>query len=100
MQKKDTIVRPAGTWFWYVKTEEEIEHLRAHDRESGRFLDDAGEPLLYSSIGTGMFKEAAVVTITRRRGVPWPHWTKRPRHLVEGLTTIDGAPRLVLLQIH
>lgn len=99
MQKKDTIVRPAGTWFWYVKTEEEIERLRVRDLEEGRVLDDAGEPRLYSSVGAEMFSEDTVVMITRRRGVTWPHWTRKPKHLAEGLATIGGVPRIIMFKI-
>lgn len=94
------MIQRAGTWFWYVKSAEDIEKLKARDREAGRFLDDAGEPLLYSSIGTEMFKDDTLVTITRRRGVPWPHWTRKPAHLVEGLATIAGVPRLILVKTH
>ena len=92
------MIQRAGTRFWYVKTEEEIERLRARDREEGRILDDAGEPRLYSSVGAEIFSEDTVVMITRRRGVPWPHWTRKPAHLAEGLATIAGVPRLVLVK--
>lgn len=100
MQKRELVIQRAGTRFWYVKSEEEIERLKARDRQAGRFLDDAGEPLLYSSIGAETFKDDTLVTITRRRGVPWPHWTRKPTHLVEGLATIDGVPRLVMVKTH
>jgi|GEM_PF-7111742 len=99
MQKREFLIQRAGTEYWYVKSVEEIEKLKARDKEAGRFLDDAGEPLLYSSIGTGIFKDDTLVAITRRRGVPWPHWTRKPTHLAEGLATIAGVPRLVLVKI-
>lgn len=98
MQKREFMIQRAGTRFWYVKSIEEIEKLKASDREAGHFLDSAGEPLLYSSIGTETFKDDTLVTITRRRGVPWPHWARKPTHLVEGLATVDGVPRLVLVK--
>lgn len=98
MQKRELVLRRAGTWFWYVKSVEEIEKIQARDREAGRFLDAAGESLLYSSIGTGMFEDDTLVTITRRRGVPWPHWTRKPAYLAEGLATIAGVPRLVMVK--
>lgn len=93
----DFIEREAGTWFWYIRTQEELDQMAARDRESGDVLDAAGEPRLYAKVGSRMFKEATIVAVTRRRKVPWPHWTRKPKYLVEGLATVGGVPRLVLI---
>lgn len=96
---KKVIVCQANTRFWYLKSEEEIDRRRTEDQRVGRHLDDAGETILYSAIGSGSLREPTVVTITRRRNVPWPHWSKKPKHLVEGIATVDGVPRLVMISL-
>ncbi len=97
--KQETITRRAGSKFYYIKSEEDLVMEREADINAGRVLDDAGEPRLYSKIAASSFPEDTLVTITRRRGIPWPHWNKKPTHLVEGLATIRGVPRLVMFSL-
>jgi predicted NBD/HSP70 family sugar kinase len=94
MQKREFMIQRAGTRFWYVKSDEEIERLKARDQEAGRFLDAAGEPLIYSSIGAETFKDDTLVTITRR-GDRGPVGRVSPV-----AATIDGVPRLVMVKTH
>ena len=96
MALKETVVVPGGTRFYYIKTEAEIEAQRRGDIARGRTMTDDGETILYSKVGGGRFEADTPATITRRRGLEWPHWNKKPAHLVEGLATIRGVPRLVM----
>jgi len=97
MSKLETIVCPKNSKFYYVKSSEELAAEQAADAKVGRFLDSAGESILYSNVASSSFLEDTPVTITRRRGVNWPHWSKRPAHLVEGLATIEGSPRIIMV---
>lgn len=96
-KEREIVVCEAGSPFWYIRTQEELDRLVARDRESGNVLDSAGEPRLYSKIGAAKFNDTTLVAITRKRNVPWPHWTRKPKHLMEGLATVSGAPQLVLI---
>lgn len=96
MAVKETVVVPGGTRFYYIKSEGELRAEQEADVATGRVLDSAGEPRLYSNIASSRFTEDTPATITRRRGLEWPHWNKKPAHLVEGLATIRGVPRLVM----
>ena len=91
----DTIVLLAGNKFYWVRTDLEMERL--YSSTMGRF-DDAGEPYVYSRQGTGFILDDTVVTITKRRGVQWHGWGRRPTFLVEGLATINGLPRIIYFQ--
>lgn len=93
---REAVLKTKGSKFYYIKSEEDLIAEREADIAAGRVLDDAGEPRLYSKIATSSFPEDTLITITRRRGVPWPHWRKKPTHLVEGLATIRGIPRMVM----
>lgn len=92
----ETVVQPAGSKYYYVKTEAEIESLRREDRARGRVMTDDGETILYSKIGSGRFETDMAITITKKRGVEWPNWSKKPAGLYEGLATIDGNPRIIM----
>lgn len=96
----ETFICHKGSHFWYLRSEEELERIQTRDAAAGYYNDSAGEPLLYSKIGREQFKEDTVVTILRRRGIPWPHWTKKPKHLIEGLATIKGTPRIILFSLN
>lgn len=93
---KETVVRPSGSYYYYVKSAAEIDAHRREDIARGRTMTDDGETILYSKIGGGQFEEDTAVTITKKRGVEWPHWDRKPSGLYEGLTTIDGCPRLIM----
>jgi len=95
---KETTALLPGKCFWYVKTEEQIEAERQQDRDSGRYYDAAGEPLLYSRIGSGRLNYHTIVTVLKKKNVGWPHWSNKPTRLTEGLATISGIPRLILFQ--
>jgi hypothetical protein len=94
----NTVVRPTGSKFYYVKSEQELQAEMEADMAVGLTTDSAGEPRLYARIASSRFTEDTPVTITRRRGIPWPHWRKKPPHLVEGLATIRGVPRIIMFQ--
>jgi len=96
MAMKEAVVLPGGTRFYYIKTEDELRAEREADVATGQVLDSAGEPRLYSKIASSRFTEDTLATVTRRRGLEWPHWNKKPAHLVEGLATIRDVPRLVM----
>lgn len=95
----ETVVRPAGSKFYFIKSDEDLAAEREADIKVGATLDSAGEPKLYSKVASSSFPEDTLVTITRRRRVPWPHWRMKPTHLVEGLATIRGVPRLVMFSL-
>lgn len=92
----ETVIRPRGSYYFYVKTPAEIEARRQQDIAIGRTMTDDGETILYSKIGSGRFETDTAVTITKKRGVEWPEWTQKPTGLYEGLTTIDGSPRIIM----
>lgn len=94
--KQETIIRPSGSSYYYVKTEAELEALRRDDIARGRTMTDDGETILYSKVGADRFEVDTAVTITKKRGVPWPTWSRKPAGLYEGLATIDGNPRLIM----
>jgi len=93
---RETVVRLSGSKFYYVKSDADIDAERQADIKVGRVMDDAGESILYARIASSRFPEDTLVTITKRRGVDWPHWGKKPTHLVEGLATISGIPRIIM----
>ncbi len=94
--KQETITRPSGSYYYYVKTQAEIDALRREDIARGRTMTDDGETILYSKIGGGQLVEDTAVTIIKKRGVEWPTWSKKPAGLYEGLATIDGSPRVIM----
>ena len=96
---RDIIVKPSGAKFWFIRSEEEMIRIKERDREAGRFLDSAGETLLYSPLGSGVFEENTVISVVKKRGLRWPHWTKKPKHLIEGIATIGGAPRVIMCRL-
>lgn len=81
---------------WYVKSDAEIEHQQRGDEAAGRFFDSAGEPLLYSRLGSMSSQSPQIALVTRVRGLQWPHWGSRPVGLVEGIVTLDGVVRTVM----
>lgn len=96
MSEHEAVVLPRGAWLWYNRAPEEIEDERRRDIASGYTLTSGGEPRLYSSIGIAKLRHDSMAIITRRRGVPWNGLRTKPKHLVEGLVTVDGVPRLVM----
>ena len=99
LKMRDIVIKHPGTRFWFIRSEEEMKRIEERDREAGRFLDSAGETLIYSPLGSGVFEENTVVSVIKKRGIKWPHWTKKPKYLVEGLATIDNCPRIVMIQV-
>lgn len=94
----DTVILPATGTYWYHITQEQLEAIRRQDIEEGNTYDAGGEPRIYTALRSGYVKDHTLVTITRRRGVPWNSWRTKPRHLVEGLATIDGVPKVIIFQ--
>lgn len=93
----DIIVLPARSKYYWHRTESDMQRL--YDSTRGQ-LNSAGESYVYNGQGLGFLDEATVVTITRRRGIEWRGWGKRPTFLVEGLATINGLPRIIYFQHH
>lgn len=98
MKDLDTNLLAAGTHYWYRRTETEMQELIQHDIAIGNSITSDGESRIYSPIGGTRLKVDTVVTVTRRRGIEWNTWFRKPRHLAEGLATIDGAPRMIMFQ--
>lgn len=96
MKEVETIVLPWGTGIWYNKSLEEVEEERRRDIMSGNTLTSDGESRLYSPIGYRMLRHDSLVVITRKQGMEWNGFRKKPTHLVEGLATIDGVPQLIM----
>ena len=96
MKEHETVVLPWGTGLWYNKSPEEVEEERRRDIMTGNTLTSDGETRLYSTIGYFVLRQDALAIITRKRGVEWSGFRKKPTHLVEGLVTLDGVPRLVM----
>lgn len=96
MRTGDIVVIRGCSQVWYVKTDAEVIAAREHDASRGIFFDSAGEPLLYSSLGSIRHNSPIVAIVTRLRGIYWPHWSRRPTGLVEGLGTIDGFLRPIM----
>lgn len=93
----DTIVARKGTTYYYVLTEEQVRALEEYDTRTGDTLDSAGEPRLYSQVTSGCFQTDTPVAITKRRNVQWPTWRNKPKYLCEGVATIDGVPRVIMV---
>ena len=93
---KETITRTKGSNYYYIRTDAEIDRQRQEDIARGRTMTDDGETILYSRLGHGTFEADTAVTITKKRGVEWPHWSKKPAGLYEGLATIKGSPQLIM----
>lgn len=62
-------------------------------------LDDAGEPTIVNSTGTSHLNEPTTVTITKTRKIDWHSWFNKPKFLVEGLTTINGNPKIIMFSL-
>jgi len=96
MKEHETVVLPWGTPIWYNKSPEEVEEERRRDVMTGNTLTSDGESRLYSTIGYFVLGQDVLAIITRRRGVEWNGFRTKPKHLVEGLVTLDGIPQLVM----
>lgn len=93
----ETVVARKGSTYYYLLTEAQVKAIREHDVATGNALDSAGEPRIYSRVSSGCFQSDTPVAITKRRGVQWPTWTNKPKHLCEGVATIDGSPHVIML---
>ena len=98
MKDLDTKLLTAGTHYWYRRSETEMQELIQHDIAIGNSITSDGESRIYSPVGGTRLDVDTVVTVTRRRGIEWNTWYRKPRHLVEGLATIDGVPRMIMFQ--
>lgn len=98
--KRDVVIIPPHWKYYYIRTNEELAAARERDIAAGRHMDSAGEPLLYSKIAAAQVSTATTVMITKKRGITWDTWLTRPRHLVEGLATINGVPRFIMFVMH
>jgi len=94
----DVVLLPTGTHYWFRRTEDELQKLIQHDISIGNSITSDGESRIYSPVGGTRLKVDTVVTVTRRRGIEWTTWYRKPRHLLEGLATIDGVPRIIMFQ--
>jgi len=99
MKGLDTLTLASGTRYWYRRTKTELDALVQYDISIGNTMTSDGESRIYSPIGGAMLEVETVVTVTRRRGLEWNTWYRKPRHLVEGLATIDGVPRIIIFKI-
>lgn len=90
-----TLTIPAGTKFWYDRTDAQIDNIRALDAAMGATLDSAGEPKIYNVTTSGILREGVVCTVLKTRGVTWQSWMRKPTYLIEVLATIEGVPRIV-----
>lgn len=92
----ETIITiPAGTKYWWDRTDEQIENLRCLDAAMGATIDSAGEPKIYNRTTWNTALETLTCTVTKTRGVSWNSWANKPTFLIEALTTIDGKPRVI-----
>ena len=68
-----------------LRTEDELAALKKQDADSGRWHDDAGEPILYGAYSgwTALEVDTLEVTVTSLRP-KWNHYTRRPKGLVAG----------------
>jgi hypothetical protein len=98
LKKGDTFVLKPNTAFWRVKTQEELETERMSDVSIGRYLDDAGESILYSPMKRDDIKESTFAVVVRTKGIEWLGWNSRPKYLIEILTTIQGIPQYILVK--
>jgi hypothetical protein len=96
VKEHETVVLPWGTSLWYNRGPEEIEAQRREDTLTGNTLTSDGESRLYSPIGYRVLRHNALAIITRKRGLEWNGFRTKPKHLVEGLVTLDGIPQLVM----
>lgn len=93
-----TLTLPAGTKYWFDRTPEQIDNLRALDAAMGQTFDSAGEPKIYNVTTSRTTKEDIVVTVTKKRGVSWNSWFKKPSYLIEAITTIEGMPKIIKIR--
>lgn len=93
-----TTLLPAGTRYWYRRSDAELQEMMQHDIAIGNSMTSDGESRIYSPVGGTKLDVDTVVTVTRRRGIEWNTWYLKPKHLVEGLATIDGVPRMIMFQ--
>jgi len=94
----NSVLLPAGTRYWFERTETELDVLVQYDISIGNTMTSDGESRIYSPVGGGRLDEDTVVTVTRRRGIEWNTWFRKPRNLIEGLITLNGVPRLIMFQ--
>ena len=98
MRKGETIIIPENTSYWWIRSHEEIELMRKRDHDMGRFQDDAGEPIMYSGVGYSRLTNATSAIVTKTTNVPWNHWVKKPKRLVECLATVGNTARIILVK--
>lgn len=97
MSNETVVLRTGGT-YWYHISQEKLEAIQRLDAETGNTCDSAGEPRIYTTLRSGIVDEDTLVTITRRRNIPWNCYRTKPSHLVEGLATIVGVPQIIMFQ--
>jgi hypothetical protein len=90
--KTDTMTLNAGTTVWYLRNPEDIEAQRARDIANGRTMTDDGETILYSKVGSFRLKEDTIIIVTKRSKIEWPTWSRKPKHLTEGLIPTSVIP--------
>ena len=98
LTRGDTILVEQGATYWFYRTDAEVAALREADQRDGRLYDAGGEPVIYSSVGCSRAPHSALGIVTRLKGIEWPTWGRRPKHLVECILTLDGVPKYVLVR--
>ena len=92
---KKIVTLPAGTKYHWNRSPEEVKDIYSRLPP----LDDAGEPTIVNSTGTSYLNEPTTVTITKTRKIDWYSWFRKPKFLVEGLTTINGNPKIIMFSL-
>lgn len=98
MRKGETIVIPKGTYYWWIRSQEELDWLREQDIKHGTTLDSAGEPRIYPGMSVGTTMSDVTAVVTRTRNVTWKHWVRRPRGLLECLMPIGNSAKIVCVR--
>lgn len=98
LARGDAVLIEKGMTYWFCRTEAEIEILQESDRKSGRLYDSAGESIIYSLVGSCNASQDIMGIVTKIRGIEWPTWYTRPKHLTECILTINGIPKYVMVR--
>lgn len=89
-------MKTASDDIWILRTQEEIDALRAADRAAGRFHDDGGEPILYGKYSSWPDGVDTVTLVVTSRRPTWEGWGRRPKNLRAGFS--EKLNRQVLFQ--
>lgn len=80
------LTRKKNPSIWIVRTKEDNEKIQEEIAKTGRFIDDAGEPIMISCYGgwndAGDHVSLSVEVKSRR--AKWKHWGRKPTRLRTG----------------